>query len=107
MEQAAAAQVVEGYNHKVAELEEENRAKTQWALDTEARLTHELAVKIEELAGTVRLLDSAEATVVERTRWAQDLKQQIERLEAQLESVRQSRWVKLGRAAGLGPRVQD
>lgn len=106
-EQAAASQTIDAYNRKVAELEEENRAKTQWALDTEARLTHELSIKSAELAGTVRLLDSAEATVVERTRWAQDLQKQVEHLEAQLAMIRQSRWVKLGRAAGLGPRVHD
>lgn len=106
-EQAASAQVVSQYNAKIAELEQDNRAKAQWAIDTEARLTKELTARAGELAEAVRLLDQAEATVVERTRWAQDLQKRIEFLEAQLALVRQSRWVKLGRAAGLGPQVQD
>ena len=62
-EQAAAA----GYARKVAELEQENREKTAWAIETEARLTADLAARAEHLAATVRLLDAAEATVVERT----------------------------------------
>ena len=53
----------------------------------------------------MRLLDRAEATVVERTVWAQRLQTRIEAIEAQLAMIRQSRWVKLGRAVGLGPRV--
>lgn len=106
-EQAAAADVVAQYNRKIAELEEENRAKTQWALDTEARLTAELAARSAELAEAVRLLDRAEATVVERTTWARDLQQRVEHLQAQLAMVRQSRWVKLGRVAGLGPQVKE
>jgi SAM-dependent methyltransferase len=106
-EQAAAAETVAQYNRKVADLEEENRAKTQWALDTEARLTHELGIRSAELAETVRLLDRAETTVVERTVWAQDLQKRVEHLETQLALIRQSSWVKLGRVAGLGPRVND
>jgi SAM-dependent methyltransferase len=98
--QATAAEVIAG-------LEQENRAKTQWALDTEARLTGELAHKSTQLAEAVRLLDQAESTVVERTLWAQDLQKRVDALQAQLAMVRESRWVKLGRAVGLGPQVQD
>ncbi|HEX5432245.1 MAG TPA: methyltransferase domain-containing protein, partial [Bryobacteraceae bacterium] len=56
-EQAKAAKVID-------HLQEENRIKTQWALDTEARLT---------------------ADLVERTEWAQRLDAQVRELEAQLE----------------------
>ncbi len=57
------------YDLKVAGLEEESRQRTQWALGIESRFN----AKAEELAETVRLLDRAEATVVERTLWAQRL----------------------------------
>lgn len=106
-EQSNAAEVVAQYNLKIADLEQDNVAKTQWALETEARLTAELARKSAELAETVRLLNHAEATVVERTVWAQDLEKRMEHLRAQLAMVRESRWVKLGRVAGLGPQVKD
>ena len=48
-------------------MEQENRRKTEWAIETEKRLSAALARKCEELAETVRLLDQAEATVIERT----------------------------------------
>lgn len=105
-EQKRAAEVAAGYAAKVAELEGENRQKTQWAQDTERRLNAELVVQSGQLANTLRLLDKAEATVVERTQWAQKLEEQLRQAEAQLEMVRQSRWVKLGRTAGVGPKVE-
>jgi ubiquinone/menaquinone biosynthesis C-methylase UbiE len=104
-EQRAAAAVADGYARKVAELEEENREKTAWAIETEARLTADLAARAEHLAATVRLLDAAEATVVERTEWAQRLDAELAQLQAVFTMIRQSRWVKLGRTVGLGPRV--
>jgi len=103
--QAAAAEVVAGYNRKIAELERENLEKTAWALDTEARLTSDLAARTEHLAATMRSLDVAEATVIERTEWAQRLDRQLTKLRAQLEMIRQSRWVKVGRTFGIGPNV--
>jgi SAM-dependent methyltransferase len=104
-EQAASAAVAKGYAAKVSELEQENREKTAWAQETERRLSAELDAKSLELADAVRLLDRAEATVTERTEWARTLQARVEQLEAQLRMVRESRWIKLGRAAGVGPRV--
>jgi len=104
-QQACADQMASGYERQVAELEAENRAKTQWALETEARLTAELAARAEQLAATVRLLDTAEATVIERTQWAQRLDAELSGLRAQLSAVRESRWVKLGRTVGMGPKL--
>jgi SAM-dependent methyltransferase len=98
-EQAKAMEMAAAYQRAVDALEQENRAKTQWALDTAATL----AAKCEELAETVQLLDQAEATVVERTARAQDLNRRLQQASAQLRMVSESRWVKLGRAAGLGP----
>ena len=105
-DQAAAAEVAASYAHKVAELEDENVRKTQWALETEARLSSELAAKCTELAEAVRLLDTAEATVVERTRWAEQVQARVNHLEAQFQMLRESRWLRLGRTLGLGPRVE-
>jgi SAM-dependent methyltransferase len=104
-EQAAAARAVAGYENKVTELQDENLRRTEWALETEARLTAAIAAKCDELAEAVRLLDIAEGTVVERTHWAQRLDSQLNELEARFRMLRESRWLKLGRAVGLGPRV--
>ncbi len=106
-EQATSAAVVAAYNRKVAELEDENLQKTAWAIETETRLTADLAARAEHLAATVRLLDAAEATVIERTEWAQSLDAQLAQARAQLEMIRQSRWLKLGRAVGLGPSLNS
>ncbi|MCU1337904.1 MAG: hypothetical protein JWO19_3485, partial [Bryobacterales bacterium] len=45
--------------------------------------------------------------VVERTDWARRLDAQLQQTAAQLAMVRQSRWLKLGRQLGLGPRVKE
>jgi ubiquinone/menaquinone biosynthesis C-methylase UbiE len=94
-----------GYEAKVLELEEENRVKTAWALETEARYTKELAAKCDELAECVRLLESAEQTIVERTLWAQRTEAQREKLAAVLGMAQASRWIRLGRKMGLGPNL--
>ncbi len=103
--QDESAAIAAGYARKVAELEQENREKTAWAIETEARLTADLAARAEHLAATVRLLDAAEATVVERTQWAQRLEAEMAQLQALLAMIHQSRWIKLGRTVGLGPRL--
>jgi 2-polyprenyl-3-methyl-5-hydroxy-6-metoxy-1,4-benzoquinol methylase len=105
IEQRNAAAVAAGYANKVAELEEENRQKTAWAVETETRLTADLAARTREFAATVRLLDAVEQTVVERTEWAQRLDAELAQLRTQLAMLRQSRWLKIGRSVGLGPQV--
>ncbi len=100
-------QVMQGDQQRAAsiieDLNRENREKTDWALETERRLTEELAEHAAQFAETVKLLDAAEATVVERTEWAQRLDAQLRELAARMEMVRESRWLKLGRTVGLGP----
>jgi ubiquinone/menaquinone biosynthesis C-methylase UbiE len=98
--------VASGYQAKVNELEAENRAKTEWALATEARFMKELEARGRELAECVRLLQLAEATVEERTLWAQRAEAQREQLAIQLSMIRASRWIKLGRKFGLGPLIE-
>jgi ubiquinone/menaquinone biosynthesis C-methylase UbiE len=106
-EQTAAAEVAAGYAAAIADLEKDNAEKTQWALDTEARLSKEIASKCAELAEAVRLLDAAEATVIERTRWAEQLRVETEQLDARLRMIRNSRWIRLGRTFGVGPQVSE
>jgi hypothetical protein len=57
------------------------------------------------LAECVRLLEAAETTVVERTLWAQRAEKLRADLAAQLDLIRVSRWVKLGRKFGVGPNL--
>lgn len=91
----------------INDLNEENLRKTEWALETEQRLGAEIQQRTSQFAEAVRLLDRAEATVVERTDWARKLDAELQQTAAQLEMVRQSRWLKLGRQLGLGPQVKE
>ena len=118
-EQERGAQVVMAYEKRIQALEREMKETAHWAHDTESRLTAEVArvngafearsrefvEKAKELADCVRLLDTAEQTVVERTQWAQSLQTRVTDLEAHLCAVEASRWVKLGKSIGLGPKV--
>jgi ubiquinone/menaquinone biosynthesis C-methylase UbiE len=98
--------VASGYEAKVNELETENRAKTEWALATEARFMQELEARGRDLAECVRLLETAEATMEQRTLWAQSVEVQRQQLASQLSMVRSSRWIKLGRKFGVGPLIE-
>jgi ubiquinone/menaquinone biosynthesis C-methylase UbiE len=103
-----------GYETKVSELEDENRKNAEWAVEIERRLTQELVSrskelesKCQELAECVRVLHETEKTVEERTNWALQLDEQIRQLNASLHLLRESRWVKLGNALGMSPRLRD
>lgn len=80
-------------------MEEQNR----WAL----RTSEELEAVRRDLVTVLEKLTAAEATVVERTLWAQRLAAQVEDLTkdltARLNLWRASRWTKLGRKLNLGP----
>jgi SAM-dependent methyltransferase len=102
-DQENARQVAAGYNAKIAALEQENREKTKWALDTEERLTAEIKKIASVLERTTASLEQTEAELQERTAWALRLEEEKRQLEDQLNMVRASRWVKLGRKVGLGP----
>ncbi|HUS05373.1 MAG TPA: methyltransferase domain-containing protein [Bryobacteraceae bacterium] len=91
------AAVAAGYAAKVAELERDLVAATQWAEETDRRLTGEVQAAREELVRCVELLHEAEKTMEERTRWALQLDAERQQIEA-------SRWTRLGRKLGLGPR---
>jgi SAM-dependent methyltransferase len=95
--------VNQGYAAKVANLEAENREKTQWALDTEARLSAEVEKQTADLVRAVDALHSVEKQLEERSAWGARLQEEAQKLEAMLAMCRESRWVKLGRKLGLGP----
>jgi SAM-dependent methyltransferase len=83
-----------GYQARLAELEQSEREKTAWAQRVQAELTE-----------CARLLDIAEQTVIERTEWAQRVQADLDRVQQVLAMVKASRWVKIGRRAGLGPEL--
>jgi 2-polyprenyl-3-methyl-5-hydroxy-6-metoxy-1,4-benzoquinol methylase len=97
--QNEAADLAAAYRAQLSRMEEEDHIKTEWARKASA----ELEAKCQELANCVGLLDIAEATVRERTIWAQTAESRRAQLEAQAEMIRASRWLKLGRKVGLGP----
>jgi SAM-dependent methyltransferase len=104
-EQTKAIEMAAAYQRTIDSLEEENRRKTEWAIETEKRLSAALAQKCEELAETVALLDRAEATVVERSAWAQDLDRSLQLAHSKLHTLANSPWVKIGRATGIAPKI--
>jgi len=96
-EELAAAQAAA--QARIADLDQENRAKSEWA----AQLDAQLDAKLQELARCVEYLHQAEKTVEERTRWAQALEAEVQQLRRKLALLESSRWVRLGRRVGLGP----
>jgi SAM-dependent methyltransferase len=106
-EQERNAAIADAYKKTVADLEIENQKKTDWAIETERRLTAELVQQSARFTELLQKLDSAEQTVVDRTRWAQQLDEQRRQLETKLEMIARSRWVRLGRTIGVGPKVTD
>jgi SAM-dependent methyltransferase len=101
-EQKASAELAAAYAAKVAELESDVQAQTQWAIETAA----ELKAKCEELAHCVDMLHETEATLETRTAWALQLNKERDELESRLNLVQASRWVRLGSTLGIGPELQ-
>lgn len=102
-QQTAAAAVVEGYEGKVASLEAELAERTERALVLQRQLESQLDAKVTELGACVELLHQAEATVEERTLWAQQLQATVQHLQDTLTTAQGSRWLRLGRTLGIGP----
>jgi ubiquinone/menaquinone biosynthesis C-methylase UbiE len=99
--QREAEELAAGYRAQFEKMEEDDRLKTEWA----RKVSAELEAKCQELSQCVSLLDTAEATVRERTIWAQTAELARAELQAQIDMVRSSRWLKLSRHVGLGPDV--
>lgn len=107
-EQRAARAVVDRYESELAVVHSELEQRTEWALQT----TEDLNGRVEELGRCVELLHQTEADLEARTQWAMQLDARREQLErelaeaqAKLSAVQASRWVKLGRAVGVGPEL--
>ncbi len=98
---------VDNYEAQIAGLEAEMRETIDRAIRMERRLTTELASRVDELGRCVELLHAAEATIEERTVWAQNTQRQADERLARLRAVRDSKWLKLGRKLGLGPALHD
>jgi len=101
-EQAAARIVVDGYEAEIARLDGERAAAIAWGQKT----LGELEASRNEFAKCLELFQEAEVTIEERTRWAQSLDAEITNLRARVESFRGSKWIRLGRSIGLGPKVE-
>ncbi|MEQ1883626.1 MAG: methyltransferase domain-containing protein [Bryobacteraceae bacterium] len=82
--------IIEIHDQQTKHLEQQN----EWAKDLDRRLKE----SGNELTAAVKALDKAEATVIERTHWAQ-------RLDRQLNLVKSSGWLRLGVRLGLGPKI--
>ena len=102
-EQEIGRQMAADYEAKVVELEEDIRAKTEWARDIETRLTAEVKRQTADLVAAVDALHRTEKELEERTVWALRLQEEASASAQQLAVLRASRWVKLGRKVGLGP----
>lgn len=110
-QQEAARAMASGYEQQVEQLQNDLAERTQWAQDTEQRLTAELQSCIAdrdhqtaELGRCVELLHETEKTLEERTRWAVSLDEERTNLAA---AVQASRWIRLGRALGVGPELKQ
>ncbi|MBS1872018.1 MAG: methyltransferase domain-containing protein [Acidobacteria bacterium] len=104
-EQRRAMEAVNAYEKQVRGLQDEGEAKTRWALETERRLTAEIERLKAQLGEVIALKESVEAAFEERTRWALQLKAQLEAAEGKLAGAQASRWVKTGRLFGIGPEL--
>jgi ubiquinone/menaquinone biosynthesis C-methylase UbiE len=97
-DQLAIRDMAAAYEKTIADLDRDFAAHAKCAQETEARLT-------EDVRQSNRLLELSDQTVEERTRWALDLQRQLDSAQAQLSGYLASRWTKLGRTFGLGPKT--
>ena len=104
-QQATGRAAVESYEAELRRLEAELDSRHAAAVALERRLQTELDAKCAELAKCVDLLHTAESTIEERTKWALQLQQEGAHLRSRLEAARASRWIRLGRIAGIGPEL--
>ncbi len=99
---------------QTAELESRNR----WAAELDTQLT-QTAVRVQQLqeelaaeqqsgrqtaAAYEAKLSELDTELSERTQWALDLQRQLDSVQSRLDGYLASRWTKLGRTFGLGPK---
>lgn len=90
------------FETKITELEKENDERTRWAVESR----EELDRKVQELSNCVDALHKTEKTLEERTVWAQDLEKRANDLEARLRLFESSRWMRIGKTIGMGPKLR-
>lgn len=109
------------YERELARIHQESREYVEWAQENERQLrkqleevSADLAARCAELARCVELLHESEALVEERTLWAQsldtevhELRSRVDAYQRQIELARNSRWIRLGRSLGVGPKFID
>lgn len=105
-QQAAAKLAVDGYEAELRRLEADKKTAVDWGQQKEAELTAQLDASQAEFTKCLALFHEAEKTIEERTQWAQSLQSEVENLKLQLESIRGSKWIRLGRSIGFGPKVE-
>ncbi len=84
------------YEEQIGAVSQAHRDAVQWGEATERRLTEEVTERGETLAKCVDLLHAAEATLEERTAWAQDRDREVAAWNNRYEALRRMRWVRLG-----------
>ena len=104
-QQTAGQASVNGYEAEIARLDGERAAAIAWGQAKDTELLAQLEASRAEFAKCLALFQQAEMTIEERTLWAQSLAAEIDNLRARLESVRASKWVRLGRSMGIGPKA--
>jgi SAM-dependent methyltransferase len=106
------------YEAKLSEAEKRAAEFAAWARGTEERLTKEMAelqnhiANLDaQIASAAEALTAAQAKIneldqalIERTQWAQTIEAERASLETRLAGYEASRWTRLGRSLGLGPK---
>jgi SAM-dependent methyltransferase len=87
------------------ELREEIQKRTEWALETDRRLNAEIERVRRQASEILQALETTQASLEERTQWALDLQKSLEHLNAKIAMARTSRWLRIGRKAGVGPEL--
>jgi flagellar biosynthesis chaperone FliJ len=95
----------------IAGLEADLARQVAWGEEQEGRLNAHIATldariaeAAQQLAAYQAKVDELENTLIERTVWAQTEQSQREAAEAKLSAVEASRWIRMGKAFGLGPK---
>jgi len=103
--QAESLAMAQGYEAKVAELEQENQARAKWAIEIEERLTGVIEFERSRLGEALVRLEAAEGTAQDRLNWGNSLQRRLDHIEQIMGLIRSSRWMRLGRQFGLGPQI--
>jgi DNA repair exonuclease SbcCD ATPase subunit len=101
-----------GYEQQLATINSELEARTQWAQEREAELDAQLAAvaadrdkQTADLVTCVAVLHATEEQLANATRNAESLESERDQLRGVLGGARESRWLRIGRALGVGPEL--